>query len=480
MRYYCQPRNALALIWTILVSTLLFQWFGEHGFDDPYITYRYAANIASGQGFVYNPGERVLSTTAPLYALMLACGAWFHIPIPLLSNALGCIGLAIGGLIFWRLGQVWKTPTVGTTGLLLYPTFPLLIVTIGAETIIVLTLIMAAFLACATRAYYLAAVLFALATLTRADSLVAVAVAGVFLVIVHARERRSLPWYAVGVYVLVLAPWGIFAWNYFGSPIPVTLAAKQQQGLMEIGRSFFEGLWHQSLYYWYTPSYRLHILLAGLGFFGLALYETRWGLLIGWSMVYATAYTLLGVTGYFWYYAPLVIGVLTLIGLGMAYIRQTVRRMLRHRWAVFGVQWGMLAWLLAAQMMTLHAIHQRPDRRLAIYQAVGEWLHESTPPHTSVATLEAGIIGYYSQRRIIDFAGLIQPETALRLTPTTTYTDAAIWAAQTFHPDYMVTHGNNLVAHLQHAADSSVVCQEVQRFHSPDFVNPLIVYHCHW
>jgi 4-amino-4-deoxy-L-arabinose transferase-like glycosyltransferase len=42
--------------------------------DDAYITLRYARNRAHGQGFVYNPGERVLGTTTPLYTLLLVPG----------------------------------------------------------------------------------------------------------------------------------------------------------------------------------------------------------------------------------------------------------------------------------------------------------------------------------------------------------------------------------------------------------------------
>jgi hypothetical protein len=43
--------------------------------DDAFITYRYARNLATGRGFVYNEGERVLGTTTPLYAMILAAGA---------------------------------------------------------------------------------------------------------------------------------------------------------------------------------------------------------------------------------------------------------------------------------------------------------------------------------------------------------------------------------------------------------------------
>src|SRR5258708_17172329 len=40
--------------------------------DDAFITFRYARNLLSGNGFVFNPGQHVLGTTTPLYTLLLA------------------------------------------------------------------------------------------------------------------------------------------------------------------------------------------------------------------------------------------------------------------------------------------------------------------------------------------------------------------------------------------------------------------------
>jgi hypothetical protein len=40
--------------------------------DDAFITFTYARNLAAGHGFVFNIGERVLGTTAPLWAMLLA------------------------------------------------------------------------------------------------------------------------------------------------------------------------------------------------------------------------------------------------------------------------------------------------------------------------------------------------------------------------------------------------------------------------
>jgi hypothetical protein len=39
-------------------------------FDDAYISFRYAQNLVAGNGFVYNLQEKVLGTTAPLFALV--------------------------------------------------------------------------------------------------------------------------------------------------------------------------------------------------------------------------------------------------------------------------------------------------------------------------------------------------------------------------------------------------------------------------
>jgi hypothetical protein len=48
-------------------------------FDDAFITFRYARNLAEGFGFVFNPGEQVLSVTGPLWGLIIT-------PFFLISN----------------------------------------------------------------------------------------------------------------------------------------------------------------------------------------------------------------------------------------------------------------------------------------------------------------------------------------------------------------------------------------------------------
>ncbi|NJM08474.1 hypothetical protein HC891_23265 [Candidatus Gracilibacteria bacterium] len=64
--------TAIARAWALAVSSVLFTYLAARGYDDPYITFRYAQNLAEGAGYVYNVGERVQSTTTPLFTVLLA------------------------------------------------------------------------------------------------------------------------------------------------------------------------------------------------------------------------------------------------------------------------------------------------------------------------------------------------------------------------------------------------------------------------
>jgi arabinofuranosyltransferase len=467
------PRG-LAWIWSGLVAGGLFWFFRTHGYDDPYITYRYASNLAHAAGFVYNAGERVLSTTTPLYTLILAVIGLAGIDIPIASNLIGCLSLALGGLAFWYLGEVAQSRAAGTVALLLYPLFPLLIGTIGAETALYNALILFGFLAYAREHNIQAAALLALATLVRADGLLAAVPIAVDLLLVR---RRPLPWCAMLVYAALLAPWFLFAWVYFGAPLPVTLAAKQRQGLMAISEPFFAGLLRQARDdYWHYPIYRGHFVVAAFGLFYGLVRQHLWLLILGWSLLHVAAYSALGVTSYFWYYGPVVPGFVALIGLGVQALHQFVARFAGRRWAAGAA--GLLALaLLFAQNGGVRYFIQHRDDRLPSYQAAGEWLRAHTSPDASVGALEVGVLGYYAQRRMIDFAGLLQPQVALRLTPDTTYDDAAIWAIQHFQPDYIVFRPDTLPRLAQ---DSSLRkhCRLVHALSAPAYAIPLEIYAC--
>src|SRR5260370_31398240 len=65
---------------------------GPHPIDDAYITFRYARNLADGLGLVYNSGEWVLGTTAPLWAIILGAGYRLGLTdLPWLATAVSAV-----------------------------------------------------------------------------------------------------------------------------------------------------------------------------------------------------------------------------------------------------------------------------------------------------------------------------------------------------------------------------------------------------
>lgn len=462
-------------VWATLVASILFAWFGRHGYDDPYITYRYAQNLASGVGFVYNPGERVLSTTTPLYALILAAARLLGADIPTFSNALGAASLAAGGLAFWGLGQAWRTPIAGLFGLLVYPLFPLLVTTLGSEVALYLALTLGGILAYARERYAATAVLLALSALIRADGVLAAGLLGATFLV---QRRRPIPWRALALYLALLLPWLIFAQLYFGAPLPATLAAKRRQGLLPGSELFLPGLLAQLRdNYWRYAQNRPLFGLAGLGLVESLRTRSPWLMLIGWSALYCLAYSLLGVTSYFWYYGPVIAGLAALAGLGADALVRLVRRGWGHPAPAWATALVLAALLLHNEYRSTLFLRDHADTRMAIYRAAGEWLRANTPPASRVGTLEVGMIGYYAQRPMVDFAGLLQPPVALQLTPTSSYDAAAVWAFQQYRPSYLVLQAGAL-PQLQHDIAAASGCREVHTLRDAAYPLPIIIFAC--
>lgn len=475
MRSEREIRGIISL-YLVLVVSLLYFTFRDWAYDDPFITFRYARNVCSGMGFVYNLGERVLSTTTPLYALLLAGLSYIWCDLPSLSNLISAFSLALGGVFLYLIGKRWKETGAGLTAAVLFPFFPLMVNTFGAETCFYVMLILGAFTLYAGEQYYGAMVLAALATLTRSDGILV----GIVLIVDFLITHRRIPWRPVFLFALLVAPWYLFSWVYFGSPFPATLAAKQHQGQMAISESFARGFLRLLKGYARYPFYWLHGILALLGI-GYAFFrDRRWLILISWGMLYFVSYVILGVTRYFWYYATLVPVIIVTVGLGVAVVQRWFSFASFPGWLTVALLVFLLLFLLWPQGKGLWYLHRYPDSRVDIYREVGMWLSENTDAEASVGTLEVGIIGYYARRRMIGFAGLIQPDVAQQLSQEATYQDAAIWAVETYQPDYLVLNPQGFTTLMGQYVDRN--CEERKSFvgDAYGYKGEIVIYECQW
>jgi len=80
-------KGGLALCLLVLMGGAILQTLGgasfpehqsmsEWGLDDAYISYRYAENLARGEGLVFNHGERVEGYSNLLYVLAVVPAFW--------------------------------------------------------------------------------------------------------------------------------------------------------------------------------------------------------------------------------------------------------------------------------------------------------------------------------------------------------------------------------------------------------------------
>lgn len=203
------------------------------GSDDAYISYRYALNLISGHGLVFNPGERVEGYSNLLYVLLMAPLAWMAGPDRLypLSVALNFAFAAltviqVGGFVSRRLDGL--RGGLAAVLLALCPSIWVAVAS-GLETPLVLCLQVGIWIAVEEAAEgrkgraLLLSGLCVLLILTRADGFLMPGLAAVFLLL-RGRRREAL-----GVAAASASAFGLLVlWrlSYYGWPLPNTYYAK--------------------------------------------------------------------------------------------------------------------------------------------------------------------------------------------------------------------------------------------------------------
>lgn len=418
--------RATAILLALIAVILLTIAFWQYTQDDVFITYTYSRNIAQGVGFVFNAGERVQGTTTPLWSLTMA-GVYALTPDLLHSgNLLSGLLLAVTCVLAYALLQRYVSAYALLGMALLLATSPLNYASYGMETMLYCALLFAAFLLWRGRRHALAMAAAAALTWTRADGVV---LGGTLLTLAlfgdgSFRQRFARAITLGIVYVAVITPWFLFAWGYFGTPLPNTFAAKQ-----EFLRGFefiVHGLERWNTFFGNNPLSLLALGLIPVGMWQAWRFEPLRPI-PAWALLYAFGYTMLNVTN-FWYYTPLVNALIVLAVIGA----DTVVRRIIHRRGQRGL-WttGALALLgIAVALNVVRALQlSLPPPRMATYQLAGEWIAANTPSESTLLVADLGIVGYYARRHTIDSFGLIVPDMFFK-TPE--------YATLKYKPDYLL------------------------------------------
>lgn len=419
---YRLARQDLLLLVPALVALAVRLFTGPHPIDDAYITFRYARNLADGLGLVYNPGEWVLGTTAPLWALILSGGYRLGLTnLPWLATALSGVCDAVTAAILVRLAMRMGWATLGASLVgLAWAVNPMSIgfATGGMETSLFVLLALSALTLTASRRYVVwAAALSGLATLVRPEGalLAAVVVGWTFVV----QRRHTLV--TIGAAGVPIGVAGLVLLATYGSPLPHSVAAKQVAYLpawpFENAAALLvqAGLPGWSTYLLAMLPSGAGFLLAAVGLVTLVVIARRgmlslqrdglaWQPFAAFAALYFAFYVVVGFRGvrlFPWYLVPLEPFYLLAAAAGLARVRNTT-----------------FAWLAAALVVwQLPAINWREPllpagldlAREDLYLSVGHSLATSLPADAVIAAPEIGALGYASNLRVLDTVGLISP-----------------------------------------------------------------------
>jgi arabinofuranosyltransferase len=408
-------RAPLGVIVALAAIVFAAQAWAFHGvrLDDAYITFRYAQNLASGRGFVFNVGQRIMGSTSPGDVLIAACLYRMvgHDALPSVMAGLGCAAWMAQALFLFVLlrkpiGDLRAAIVAGAIGMGVagsphWVALETNCAAAGTLTVFVLAL---------RSKWVWAAAACAFAGLMRADAFLVILPLGVLCL----RELRLRAWRPLLVLGLLAAPWPIFATLYFGSPVPLSVSKVHHT------------VWHQ---------YALHILrdlpnpegsslLASSGI-SLALVERAafwlaaacgawvlvraderlWAFVV-YGVLHAATYVALGPgIAFAWHLYPLSLVLFTLafVAVGTLIVRIPTPP-LRMGVAVAAVAACCIGPVDFAREFPSQLWFGARDLE---YRNVAKWLAAHAEPKDIVTADEVGTLAYYADLRMNDRSGLV-------------------------------------------------------------------------
>ena len=396
-----EPRHVLALVGAVVVCRV-FSFHAAPLYDDAFITFRFAANLAAGRGFVYNPGapwEPIFSLTAPGYGILLALLARLGIALPTAAYAIALVSDAASAILIMHLLR--RRRIAAMTTIAVFAAMPALLRVAGGgmEPPLLLALALGATVS-APAWPALAAALVAAACTVRPEAVLL----GVALAITSWRKRQWLltfaPILAIGgaAYALALT-------IVNGSPVPHSVRAKAVMTGSHRPESWVDA-WAVILRSAAVPHAALAPLLpvVALGLW-IGLRRTRTRPIIAFGLMIVASYLAARPPTSSWYfYVPLTVWSIG-FGIGMERLALLIR--------VESTAQSWLAYPLSAGIATIVAVlaATHPEQVSArVYEPIRAWGESLPEKPVTVLAEDAGVVGYYAQRaRVLDTIGLVWP-----------------------------------------------------------------------
>ena len=397
----------ILLFCSAVLARLAFHLYTGFTADDAFITFRYAENLAAGNGFVYNIGQQVLGISTPMFALLLAAFSWTGLKPLMAALIISLVSSGITATVVYHLALHLGFKRFAWAPTLLYILWPRSISaeSCGMETAFFTTLVISAIYLYRTSRHTWSLVLASLAVVTRPEGCFALLI----IIAAIAYKERRMSWRALLPPALVIAPWLIFSQLYYGSILPHSIPAK----LALYGRFGGDSWWNHLVYLmaWHNPFGWILTALVLAGSVYLVRRRHTGMLEIVWSFGLILFFVLTPTHLFFWYIAPiypvyLIIASSPLISLG---VLDSLKSSWMRRVTIVGTA-GLVFITLMACNRTAVSYEAQQEVLKNVHRAIGEYLGTNAGVADLVAAEDIGYIGYYSRLKILDRDGLVSPE----------------------------------------------------------------------
>ncbi|MFZ2323519.1 MAG: hypothetical protein WAV89_07480 [Ignavibacteriaceae bacterium] len=430
------------IIYILIILLLFFCGYYFFRLDDTFIFYKYAKNIAEGNGYVFNIGEKVNATTSPLYTLILALLYWIIKPIYInnfvvLGNLISISSIL---LILFSMKKIFDNDEYFYWFAAIFLAMPLLKLGFGMETFLNLALIVFSVYLYTNEKFLLASAFIALSVLARFDSILFAGI--IFLYYIF--DKRKFPSIKmILIFLLVVIPWFVFSKIYFNSFLPTTIGAKLSQN--ELGL-FGGGLIFLTNSVRVLPGSYLTLLtiISTISLSLIYLYKKKInifrnkGLLIilfwAFSLFFTYAF-IIKAPPYQWYYTPFAIPISIILAITFS---DLVKKSGLYKTIIA------LLFISACVLPVKNLIEGYNPKYLNFFYA-SKWLNNNAPDGSILAVDDIGILGYYYNKgKIVDALGLINPEVSVHLKQKD-----YDWFLNHYKPEFIVHEYPYLQAHLR-------------------------------
>ncbi|MBI4548106.1 MAG: hypothetical protein HY707_09005 [Ignavibacteriae bacterium] len=397
--------------------------------DDTYIYLQFAKNILHGKGISFNAGEPTYGFTSPLWMFIISLSGVLGTDLYTAAKAIDLFFAGMSILIYYFVAyEVIRETIVSILATLAYSLNIWLLRWAGSgmETSLAVFLMLIAFLFTLRNEYVFATVCAALLALVRPEACLLIVIILLDLYInSHDKQRaRKMMIVAASLYVLLLAPWLMYAFMTFGTITPTTVRVKSHVGL-DIG-DMIQEFWNICKIIGASDGIGLVVmivsgvlLLRNFSRDGLPFptneekfYVFRVSVLaLGWLILIPLLYTIMHVHAVS-RYLLLVTPFITI--LAFTYVFRLLLRSPMNRFAYAGVV--LLAGVMITQSQIVYQATVKPGIEAfqvgmeASLVSIGEWLKQNTKPEDVILVWDIGALGYYSDRKICDGAGIASPE----------------------------------------------------------------------